>query len=417
MERNPASQLYGRLFRTLLVILLSRFGNYVPIPGITEVDSLYENSFRGSSVYNLSAFSGGSNVISIFTLGLGPFFSASLLMQFLIKFYPRFERLQNEEGDTGRKQVIKYTRLFTALFSFIESIVFSNSLRSSVFNWSFNSYFIVALCLTAGSLILVWLSEIITHRGIGNGSSILILSSNLARCPDILINKADFDSAASSYASPNYIFYILCTFSIMLFISLLTQEGARKVTILSPNQLIDTRSNDKDASYIPIRFGQAGVVPIIFSSSILLFLTTIFQKLDDYPLITNFFATIKLGQFLYFSTFLSLIIIFSFFYTLILLDPDGISKNLNKMSSVIPNVSPGTPTKIYLRKSILEASFVGAILLSILILVPFLFAKLFGVPAFSISGITSLILSFSILNDTIRQVFSYFDTRIFLFLK
>lgn len=415
--KSPTAQLSSRIIRTILIVFVARLGNYIPIPGITEIDSLYESSFRASSVFNLSAFSGGSNVISIFTLGLGPFFSASILVQFLTKLYPGFERLQNDEGDTGRKQLIKYTRLLTILFSFAESIALSNSLRSFVFNWTFSSYFIVGLCLSAGSLILVWLSEIITERGIGNGSSILILVSNLARCPDILTNKLDLDLAGFTFLSPTYIVYMVCTFLIMLVLSSLTQEGSRKLPVLSPKQIIDGDLSDTKSSYIPIRFGQAGVVPLIFSSSILLFLSSIIKKIDIFIPIINFVETAHLNQFVYSFAFLTLIVLFSSFYTLILLNPDDIAKNLNKMSSIITGVKPGVMTKIYLRKSILEASFIGALLLSLLIVIPFSIAVLFGVPSFSISGVTSLILSLSIINDTARQVLAYFETRVFLFIS
>lgn len=416
-QKISASPFFGRVLRTFIIITIARFGNYVPIPGITEVESLYESSFRGSSIYNLSTFSGGSNVISIFTLGLGPFFSASILIQFLTKLYPAFEKLQNEEGDAGRKQIIRYTRLFTILFSVVESVFLSNSLRPFVFSWTFTSYIIVALSLTAGSLVLVWLSEIITERGIGNGSSILILASNLSRYPDILINKSEFESSSISYENGVYIAYMLVTLFIMLIFSSFTQEGARRIPIISPKQLVDGSSEDTKVSYIPLRFGQAGVIPIIFSSSILLVLSSFIQKSDYFSPLTAFFAANNLNQFAYFFAFLILIVGFSFFYTLILLSPEDIAKNLKKMSSVINNVKPGAATRIYLRKSILQASFIGSILLSILIFIPFLTAKVFGVPPLSISGITSLILSLSILNDTSRQVLAYFETRKFLLLS
>jgi preprotein translocase subunit SecY len=414
MEKTILQPFLGRVFRTVLIVFIARFGNYIPIPSITEIGSLYESSFRGSSIYNLSTFSGGSNVISIFTLGLGPFFSASLLIQFLTKLYPDFEKLQNEEGDYGRKQIVKYTRLFTIFFSTVESIFLSNSLRSFVFNWDFSSYIIVAVCLTTGTLILVWLSEIITERGIGNGSSILILVSNLARCPGVLINKSSFDSLGFTYQSSNYIFYIMCTITVMLSISSLTQEGSRRISVLSPKQLVSGNYDDTETSYIPIRFGQAGVIPIIFSSSILLFLTTLIKNSEILVSISNVFSFNNINQFFYFFTFLLLIICFSFFYTLILLNPEDIAKNLKKMSSVIDNIKPGAATKIFLRRSILQASFLGSILLSISIVLPFLIAKILEVPSFSISGITSLILSLSILNDTVRQLIAYFETRQFL---
>lgn len=416
-QRASLSPFLGRVFRTLIVITIARFGNYVPIPGITEVESLYENSFRGSSIYNLSTFSGGSNVISIFTLGLGPFFSASILIQFLTKLYPSFEKLQNEDGDAGRKQLVRYTRVFTVFFSIVESIFLSNSLRPYVFSWTFESYFIVAFCLSTGSLILVWLSEIITERGIGNGSSILILASNLSRYPDILINKPEFDSIGLSYQSLRYIGYLLVTLLIMLVFSSFTQEGARRISIISPKQLVDGSSDDVKVSYIPLRFGQAGVIPIIFASSLLLFSSSLLQKSEQFVTLNQFLANNNLSQFAYFFSFLFLIIVFSFFYTLILLSPKDISKNLRKMSSVISNVKPGLETKVYLRKSILQASLIGSVLLSILILIPFGVAKVFNVPPLSISGITSLILSLSILNDTSRQVLAYFETRKFLLLS
>lgn len=410
-----------RLFRTILILIFARLGNYVPIPGLTEVESFYENSFRDTSIYNLSAFSGGSNVISILTLGLGPFFSASLIVQFLVKLYPAFEKLQSEEGDEGRKKIVRYTRIFTVFFCIVESFFLSNSLRSVVFNWSSTSYIIVAVAVTTGSLILVWLSEVITERGIGNGSSLLILFGNLSRFPSVLINKDDFDSLSFSSQSNVYIVYISITLTVMLIFSTLSQEGARRIPIVSPKQLVDGFEDDIERSYIPIRFGQAGVVPIIFASSILLFLTSSIKKLSDIDVALNkkiiLLGSVNLEQIFYFFTFLVLTIFFSFFYTLIILSPADIAKNLKKMSSVIQNTKPGVATKIYIRKVILQASFVGSIILSVLLLVPSIFAAILSVPPLSISGITSLILSFSIINDTVRQILAYRDTRKFLLLS
>jgi preprotein translocase subunit SecY len=418
MERKPSVavdvELYLRAFRTFLVVAFSRLGNYIPIPGITEVNSLYESSFRGSSVYGLSTLSAGSNVISIFTLGLGPFFSSSLLIQFLTKFYPQFERLQNEEGDAGRKQIVTYTRLFTICFSLVESVFLSNSLRSSVFNWSSDSYIEVGVCVTVGSLILVWLSEIITERGIGNGPSILILVSNMARFPDALFNKPlDTDTI--------YFVYTVVTCMLMLLISNFTHDSSRKVTILSPKLLTDENysgtnnetSRSTDASYIPIKFSQAGVVPIIFSSTILSYLT---NKIENFGLLPDagFFASLKFQELSYFSTFLILIMLFSFFYTLVILNPSDIAKNLNKMSSIIPDIQPGAATRIFLRARILESSLIGSLLLSLLIVAPFIIAKLFGVSSFAIPGITSLILTFSVINDTLDQISAYKQVGNFL---
>nr|P28540.2 RecName: Full=Protein translocase subunit SecY [Diacronema lutheri]CAA45998.1 secY [Diacronema lutheri]prf//1813203A secY gene [Diacronema lutheri] len=403
-----------RLFRTIMILIFARLGNYIPIPGITEVESFYESSFRNTSIYNLSALSGGSNVISILTLGLGPFFSASLAVQFLVKLYPAFEKLQNEEGEEGRKTIVRYTRILTVLFCIIESFFLSNSLRSFVFNWNSISYFVVAAAVTTGSLVLVWLSEVITERGIGNGSSLLILIGNLSRFR-FLINKDDFDSLNVSSQSNLYIIYIIITLVSMLIFSTLSQEGARKIPVVSAKQLIDGVEDDMRRSYIPIRFGQAGVVPIIFSSSILLFLTTSIKQLPNANIATRVILdSVNLQQIFYFFTFLVLIIFFSFFYTLIILSPSDIAKNLKKMSSVIQDTKPGVATKVYIRKFILQASFVGSILLSALILIPSILAAALGVHPLSISGITSLILSFSIINDTVRQVLAYRDTRKFL---
>lgn len=400
-----------RIFRTTLILILARLGNYIPIPGITELESFYDGSFRDTSVYNLSTFSGGSNVISILTLGLGPYFSSTLVVQFLVKLYPPFEKLQNEEGEEGRKTIVIYTRLFTVAFCLIESIFLSNSLRSFVFNWTSMSYVIVALGVTMGSLGLVWLSEIITERGIGNGSSLIILVGNLSRFPDFLVNRDAFDSLNINAQSSIYVFYIFISIFVMFMFSTLAQEGARRIPIISPKQLIDGIDDDRNRSYIPIRFGQAGVVPIIFASSVLLFLTA---QIKNSPNTIKILSLFKLDQVLYFLSFFILVVFFSFFYTLIILSPSDIAKNLKKMSSVIKDTKPGIATRISIRKYILQASLLGSVILSILILIPFTFSVFLSVPSLSISGITSLILSFSIITDTARQIDAYRDTRNYL---
>ena len=327
--------------------------------------------------------------------------------------------MQKEEGDNGRKKIVQYTRILTILFSIIEGFFLSNSLRSYAFDWSILSYVIVIFSLSTGTLFLVWLSELITERGIGNGSSILILVSNLARCPAILIDKDDFISAGFDYKSTLYIFYFSLTLLVMTLISSFIQETTKKILILSPRQIVSGSLEDLKISYIPLRFGQAGVVPIIFSSSILLFFKNAISSNGLFPFLSsinnNFIDTIN--QVIYFFTFLVLIIFFSFFYNLIILDPEDIAKDLKKTSSIIKNVRTGFATKIYLRKAILETSIVGSFLLSGSILVPFIIAKIFNVPALTISGITSIILSLNILHDTSRQIIAYFETRRFLILS
>lgn len=398
-----------RSLRTLLILLFSRVGNYIPIPGVTDIESFYENSFQNTSIYTLSALSGGSNVITIFTLGLGPFFSASLVTQLLVKFYSPFEKLQNEEGDEGRKTIARYTRLFTICFCIIESIFLSNSLRLFVFNWTFASYIIVALAVTAGSLILVWLGEIISERGIGNGSSLLILFSNLARFPDFLVNKIDaFDF---NFQNKTYVFYVIITLVVMIVLNVFIQEGSRKLTVLSSRQLAKNNLDDIKRSYLPIRFSQGGVLPIIFASSLLLTVSTFMKKSDTFSFI---FST---NQIFYFAIFLPLMAVFSFFYTLLILSPGDISKNLKKMSSVISDIKSGPATKIFLRKVILQASLVGSILLSMVMLIPYIFAAFVGVPSLPIPGITSLILCFTIVTDTLRQIVAFRDTRRFLLIS
>jgi preprotein translocase subunit SecY len=393
-----------RICRTIILITISRLGNCIPIPGIID-----NGSFADSSIYNLSSFSGGSQIVSIATLGLGPYFSSSLFMQFLTRLYPPFERLQNEEGDIGVKQIIRYTRYLTIFFSIIESFILSNSLRPYVFNWSFFSYFVIGSCATAGTLILVWLSEIITERGIGNGSSLLILYGNLARFPTAILDNVDSNAQTNIYFS-----YIVITLVVMICFTGFGQDGARKIPIVSPKQLVGS-GEDLKRSFLPLRFGQAGIVPIVFSSSILLFISKLIKKSELFSSV-NIFSLI-VGQIFYFFAFLILVIVFSFFYTLIILDPTKIAKNLKKMSSIIEDVSPGVATKIKLRKYILEASFLGSIVLSVLLLIPPIFASIMQVPSLSLQNVTSLILCFSIINETSRQIMAYRQTRQFLLLS
>jgi preprotein translocase subunit SecY len=270
---------------------------------------------------------------------------------------------------------------------------------------------VVGLCVSVGSLMLLWLSEIISEIGIGNGASILILVSNLARFPYGLANKI------SETFDPIYLLYVAFTCMLMLLISNVTHDSSRKVTILSPKLLtIDAKSRATKVSYIPIKFSQAGIVPIIFSSTVLLYLTTTIKTFGLVPT-AGFFASQKLQEFLYFSSFLSLIMLFNFFYTLVIVNPTDIAKNLSKMSAIIPDIKPGLPTTIFLRGRILESSLIGSLLLSLLIVVPFITAKFFDVPCFSIPGITSLIISFTVVNETIRQISAYNDANSFLFLE
>lgn len=401
---NNTSKLQRKIIITVSILLAARLGIFIPIPGIDH--DAFQNSFTQNGILNfLNIFAGGGfAVIGLFALGIVPYINSSIIIQILTKVIPEIEKWQKEEGESGRQKITQLTRYLTLLWAIIQSIGISLWIKPYVFNW--NSEFITTctITLTTGSIITMWFSEIITEFGLGNGPSLLIFQNIIA---GITKNLTSYSFKLDIYNSQNiYIIALTIVFFIsMLVIAVLIQESTRKINIVSARQL--SKINELNPkSYIPIKLNQGGVMPIIFASAVMalpLYIYSNVQK-NNLKIILQLFAP---NNILYLPIYWLLIILFSYFYSSLILNPKDISKNLKKMGASIPNIRPGIDTEQYLQKILYRLTLLGACFLFIIALVPSIISNIANLNALKGLGATSLLILVNVAIDTAKQIQTY----------
>nr|YP_009296340.1 preprotein translocase subunit SecY [Sebdenia flabellata]AOM65275.1 preprotein translocase subunit SecY [Sebdenia flabellata] len=399
---NSATKFKQKISITIFILLLARFGIFIPVPGIDH-DAL-NNSFTQNGLINfLNIFSGGGfSTIGIFALGIVPFINSSIIMQLLTKLIPEIETLQKEEGESGKQKITQATRYLTLLWAILQSIAISLWIKPYVFNW--NYYFIIdcVMTLTTGSIIIMWFSEIITEYGLGNGASLLIFQNIVSGIPKNLRNYT-FDIYQKKTIGIILLMFIF--FIIMLTITVLIQEGTRKINIVSARQL--SKINELNPqSYIPLKLNQGGVMPIIFASAAMAIPAYLYQTLSNSNL-GKILTLFMPNSILYLPLYCILIIIFSYFYSSLILNPQDIANNLKKMGASIPNIRPGLDTINYLKKILHKLTLLGALFLFIIALVPSIISSITQINAFRGLGATSLLILVGVAIDTAKQIQTY----------
>jgi len=396
------NQLKQKVLITLIILITSRLGIFIPIPGIDH-ETFYNSTGNNNLINFLNIFSGGGfSTIGIFALGIVPYINASIIMQLLTKVIPKLENLQKEEGESGRQKVTQLTRYLTLGWALIQSTAISLWIKPYVFNWNYNFIIDCILTLTTGSIIIMWFSEIITQNGIGNGASILIFQNIISGIPK------NFNNYSVDITNTDIIFkliLLIILFIIMLLITVLIQEGQRKIKIISTKQL-GKISELNPQSYIPLKINQGGVMPIIFASATMA-LPSYLSQISNYYNLKLIFNLFLPNGILYIPLYGSLIILFSYFYASLVLNPKDISKNLNKMGASIPSVRPGIDTTRYLKKILDKLTFLGAIFLFIIALVPSAISTITNIPFFKGLGATSLLILVGVAIDTAKQIQTY----------
>nr|YP_009398958.1 SecY-type transporter protein [Cliftonaea pectinata]ARW68011.1 SecY-type transporter protein [Cliftonaea pectinata] len=397
---NKLNTLSKKLLITIIILCISRIGIFIPIPGINHQE-FNENIQTNSIVNFLNIFSGGGfSTIGIFSLGIIPYINSSIITQLLIKVVPELENLQKNEGEIGRQKITKVTRYFTCIWALTQSTLIALWIKPYTFNW--NNYFVIdsILTLTTGSIIIMWFSEVISEYGIGNGPSLLIFQNIISNIPNNL-NKYRIND------KDNIKTLVLLTITIIILITvnILIQESRRKIKIISTKQLGNT-NNINSQSYIPIKLNQGGVMPIVFASAAMTlpkYLIT-YNNQNAKNQIINFILS---NGVLYLLIYLILIVTFSYFYSSIILNPEDISKNLQKMGASIPNMRPGIETKKYLEEIINKLTFIGSILLFIIAQFPFIVFNMTKINIFQGLGTTSLLILVGVAIETAKQIQTY----------
>jgi preprotein translocase subunit SecY len=387
------------------ILLLYRLGAYIPAPGvdIQAVKDASEN-FSGSGILPfLDLFSGGSlSRLSLFALGIMPYITASIILQLLTVVVPSLERLQ-KEGEVGQQKITQYTRYLTVGLAFMQSLGYVFLFSSSSFlaggasplgERTFGKVFLVVISLTAGTTLLMWLGELITQRGIGNGISLLIFASIVAGLPN---------GITQWWSSPDQVFVVMMPFVALAVIVAIVfvQEGQRRIPVQYAKRVVGRRMTSGGSTYLPLRVNMAGVIPVIFAASIMAFPPTIGQLMNT-PAALDFANFFSPNGWAYVAGECFFIIVFTYFYTAVTFNPVDQADNLKKYGGFIPGVRPGRPTAEYLDRILSRLTFPGALYLAAVAALPTILISQTAATFFF--GGTSILIVVGVALDTVKQL-------------
>ena len=393
-----------KLLFTAAILALYRLGSHIPAPGINTqaVDAIQKN-FAGSNILGfLNLFSGGGlQRIALFALGIMPYITASIIFQLLSVVVPSLEKL-SKEGEIGQARITQYTRYLTVGLAFAQSIGYVFLFRSFqqsagqevIRNFSIETVFMIVISLTAGTVLLMWMGELITQRGIGNGISLLILASIIARLPQAF---------QAWWTSPDAVFRVLLPFFAVAVVAavVFVQEGQRRIPIQFAKRMVGRRMTGGQQSYLPLRVNMAGVIPVIFAASMMAFPPTVGQLINA-PWAKDLAATFSPSGMPYLIGETILIILFTYFYTAVTFNPVDQADNLKKYGGFIPGVRPGRPTAEYLDRILARLTFPGALFLAAIAALPTILMNQTNTNLFF--GGTSLLIVVGVALDTVKQL-------------
>jgi preprotein translocase subunit SecY len=393
-----------KLAFTAAMLALYRLGAYIPSPGVdVEAVKQVSSNFGGSNVLGfLNLFSGGSlSRLSLFALGIMPYITASIILQLLTVVVPSLERLQ-KEGEVGQQKITQYTRYLTVILAFFESIgyvflfrSFGNETGTSVVgNLTFPKVMLIVICLTAGCTLLMWLGELITQRGIGNGISLMIFASIASSIPN---------GITKWWNNPDQVFVVMMPFIALAVIVAIVfvQEGQRRIPVQYAKRVVGRKLTSGGSTYLPLRVNMAGVIPVIFAASIMAFPPTIGQLLNT-PAALDFAEFFSPNSVPYVIGEILFIIIFTYFYTAVTFNPVDQADNLKRYGGFIPGVRPGRPTAEYLDRILSRLTFPGALYLGAVAALPTILIS--QTSANFYFGGTSILIVIGVALDTVKQL-------------
>ncbi|OKH24420.1 preprotein translocase subunit SecY [Hydrococcus rivularis NIES-593] len=411
LQMAQAAGLRGRLLITLGLLILVRFGISIPIPGIDR--ARFSADIANLPIFGIFDFltGGGLKVVGLFALGILPYINASIIMQLLAAAIPALEDLQKNEGEAGRRKISQITRYVALGWAIIQSLgITIGLLRSYAIDYGFWFVAQTVLALTAGSMFVMWVSELITERGIGNGASLLIFLNIVAVLPKTLGDTIDLAQTGGRETIAKVVLLLL-VFLVTIIMIVFVQEGTRRIPIVSARRQVGKRLYRERTSYLPLRLNQGGVMPIIFASAVLFLPSTLAGLFSNQGNISQALVQVanalQPGSWIYIAVYSLMILFFSYFYASLIVNPEDVSKNLKKMGASIPGIRPGEATTKYLQGVLNRLTFLGAIFLSVVAIVPTLVEGATGVTTFRGLGATSLLILVGVAIDTAKQIQTY----------
>jgi preprotein translocase subunit SecY len=396
------AEIRKKLLFTAALLAVYRLGSYIPVPGVNLASlNALQSNYGGSNILGfLNLFTGGGlSRIAIFALGIMPYITASIILQLLTVVSPSLEKLQ-KEGEVGQQRITQYTRYLTVGLAAAQSVGYVFLFRSQgntngqpVFtNFNAGTLVLVVVCLTAGCVLLMWLGELITQRGIGNGISLMIFASIVSRLPH---------GVSSWWSNPDQVFKVIMPFLALGVVAAIVfiQEGQRRIPVQYAKRVIGRRMSSGGQTYLPLRVNMAGVIPVIFAASIMAFPPTLGQLVPGLRGLSNFFAPNGWAYVVGETVF---IVLFTYFYTAVTFNPVDQADNLRKYGGFIPGVRPGRPTAEFLDRILARLTFPGALYLAAVAALPTILIN--QTSANFYFGGTSILIVIGVALDTMKQL-------------
>lgn len=408
-------ELKKRIIFTVLALIAYRFGSHVPTPGIDAhaLSSFFEQ-VGGTLLGFFDLFSGGAlRRLSILALGIMPYISASIILQLLAVVFPPLEKL-SKEGEQGRKKISQYTRYGTVLLAAIQAMGIAIGLESMqsplgepiVMNPGIGFRLMTTITLTTGAIFLMWLGEQITERGIGNGISLLIFAGIIVRMPEAIVNT--WRLLMTGELNPLALLAVLVLMVLVVAGVIIMTLGQRPIVVQYAKRVVGRRIYGGQSTHIPLRINTAGVIPVIFAASIIVFPATIAQFFN-HPWMQAAARALSPATVTYTVLYAAAIIFFTYFYTAIIFNPTDVADNMRKYGGFIPGIRPGAKTAEFIEKVLDRITLVGAIYLTLISILPELLITTMNVPFFF--GGTSLLIVVGVALDTVQQIESHLLMR------
>ncbi|MGQ9670915.1 MAG: preprotein translocase subunit SecY [Desulfosoma sp.] len=408
-------ELKRRIGTTLLLLAVYRIGVHVPTPGINrEALAAFFAAAQGTLLGLFNMFSGGAmKQLSVFSLGIMPYISASIILQLLTVVIPHLERL-SKEGEAGRKKITQYTRYGTVVLSIIQGFGISFGLEGMtgpggepvvlVPGWGFRM--ITVITLTAGTAFIMWLGEQITERGIGNGISLIIFAGIVAGMPGAVGNTLRLMQTGEMSAFKVLILLVIMVAVVGLIVHV--ERGQRRIPVQYAKRVVGRRMYGGQTTHLPLKINTSGVIPPIFASSIIMFPATV-ANFIQVPWMQKIAQMLMPGHWLYSVLYVGFIIFFCYFYTAIVFNPVDVADNMKKYGGFIPGIRPGRSTAEYIDRVLSRITLGGAIYVSLVCVLPTIFIQNFKVPFYF--GGTALLIVVGVAMDTVGQIEAHMLTR------